>query len=208
MSKGKKPEPKVNLRAVQNANLALITLFSEILETVRKGIDVGNVNMPQGLISTIILADILHGGAYAVPSNELPFYLSDPSLSKYWAGSVKTNEGADTGLAGDIANVFGVQNADYTYREINQDSNVPHVFPKLLSDQAYATIRATFQWLTTQAAFTAGVTNVATLVKTGGEFIKNTGAGIKDVEEGEAANTKAATDVIGALTQLIPKTGK
>jgi hypothetical protein len=194
-----------NTTSIQNANSALAELFTEVLSTLRKGIDVGNVNMPEGLISTMILADLLHGGAYAAPFNELPYYLVDPSLSKYWSGNTATNEGAANGLLGILADVFGVQNADNTFREINQNSNVPHVLPKLLSDQTFAKIVATFQWLTTQLAFTAGVTNVATLVKTGGEFIKNAGQGIQAIEEGQAANTKADAEALTALTQLIPK---
>ena len=166
----------------QTTNESLVRIYDLTVEMLREGIAKGSTNAPLGLISFMAYADLLHGGAYAAPINELPFFMKDPTRSKWYAGELE-NVDVPQGLGGWLGSVLGGLNAGPFVQEIVKDSNVPHVFPKLLSDESYAMLKAVFAWFTST------------------DLLKSAGTGVKTFVE--AGKTIAETG-----TQLLETTGK
>jgi hypothetical protein len=142
---------------------ALVKLYELTIKVLQKGIEVGNTNGAMGLLSLHAYFDLLHGGAYAAPINLLPHYAPDKTQSPYYAGNLQ-NLIPTTWLSWLAASASG-ESATDMMNEIFEDANVPHVFPKLLSDQAYAQIKLGYAQLLSADIFTKGATGVTTLVQ-------------------------------------------
>jgi hypothetical protein len=163
----KKKPTKLTTRArtkFEQANDAIIRLFEATLAVIQDGIKAGKACGPIGLMSLLMYADFLHGGSYAAPINERPFFMQDPSTSPYYAGDLK-NTDASQGFIGWLLSILGVTNAGPLNQEIFIDANVPHVFPKLLSDDAYAAFLVFFAHLSSQEVMQKAGTNLTTLVE-------------------------------------------
>jgi hypothetical protein len=146
---------------------AAIPYLQQALTIIQKATSGGVANPQLALMGMILEADLLHGGAYAVAVNKRPYFANDPSTSPYYAGDLKnTNQGA--GIAGFFASLFSGQNAGELWNQIMTDANVPHVLPKLLSDEAYAE----FMIIAAQTSTT--------------ELFKSTGTGLKTYVEAAA----------------------
>jgi hypothetical protein len=190
-----KPKKKTKLAKRQPAttdlqknNEAILRLYETTLSVIEEGIKAGKACGAVGLMSLLMYADFLHGGAYAAPVNQRPFHMVDPTKSPYFAGELK-NVDASTGFVGWLLNVFGVTNAGPLNQEIFVDANVPHVFPKVLSDDAYAMFIVFFANLSSQEVMQKAGTNLTTLVEAAGK-----------------AETVAAQTVrdVNALTSMLP----
>ncbi len=144
---------------------AVVEIYKATIGTIKQEIDEGATNAPLGLGGQLKMADLLHGGAYAAPINQRPYYLATPNKSPYYAGDLKNLWG--TGLAGFLATLGAGLNASNLADEILIDANVPHVFPKFLSDEVYAMIRVGYAQALTTDLFKTASTGVSTLVKSG-----------------------------------------
>jgi hypothetical protein len=153
---------------LQMNNEAILRLYEDTLSVIEKGINAGKACGPVGLLSLLMYADFLHGGAYAAPINKRPFYMKEPIGSPYFAGDLQ-NTDASSGFVGWLLNVLGVTNAGPLNQQILIDANVPHVFPKLLSDEAYAAFTVFFAHLSSQEVMQKAGTNLTTLVEAAGK---------------------------------------
>jgi hypothetical protein len=164
--------------AIQANTEALLFLYDRTMAILEEGIKKGATNAPLGLISFMAYIDFLHGGAYAAPINEIPFFMKDPSKSKWYAGDLQNTDVAQ-GLGGFLGSILGGLNAGPLVQEVFADANVPHVFPKLMSDTQYAMFKAIFAWLTTTDLLKSASTGVATFVEATGRAIETAGKGVK-----------------------------
>ncbi len=139
----------------------LESYYDSTLRTLGKAVDAGSVNSQMGVAAMVLMADILHGGAYAAGVNERPYFLANPKSSIYYAGELEHNKQGE-GLAGFFAGIWSGQNAGDLWKQIIEDSNVPHVLPKLISDEAYAE----FMIIAAQASSSDLFNSVGTGVKT------------------------------------------
>lgn len=157
----KEKEPKGGTFSLTTQFLERI--YKDTLVLLGESVKVGKTNIPQGLIAQLKFADMLHGGAYAAPINQRPFFMPDPSISPYFAGELRNIP--SQGLASYLASFFTGSNAEILAAEIIMDSNVPHVFPKVLSDEAYAKVVILFAQTATTANFLTASTGVRTLIE-------------------------------------------
>lgn len=153
-----------NASIFQTANEGILHLFDTAVSILNQGIAKGSVDMPLGILSLMLYADLLHGGAYTVPINQLPYHMLDPTTSPYYAGQIK-NTGASEGLLGWLINVLGVTNAGPAVTELFDDGNVPHVLPKLISDQTFACFQILVASIGTTDIFKSAGTGVVTYVE-------------------------------------------
>lgn len=96
----------------------LVEVYKATIEVLGEAVKVGKTQPITGLIALRLYADLLHGGAYKVPAKDLPYY----------------SGGAALVAVTDLTLPIGASEAQ---KEVMMNSETPHVFPKLLSDQAY-----------------------------------------------------------------------
>lgn len=147
-------------------------LYQDMLPLLKDGINVGKSDVPMGLLSLNAAVDLLHGGAYSRPINELPYFANDfnpttGSASSKWSPPNGIKNLYSQGVGGWLAQITAGNNGSALADEILWDSNVPHVLPKLLSDQAYAMHRLLLAQTATGSLFTTAATGLTTLVEGG-----------------------------------------
>lgn len=164
LDQAKEPKRVIDAEITQFYNSALYVL--------NNGISAGKANAGEGLFAIHQLADLLHGGAYAAPITQRPFWLADPKQSIYYAKSdgpqLKDIKAFFTQNLGQIFS-FGGPTAQDWATEIMMNANVPHVLPKLLSDEAYARATIFFGQEASVSLFGNGATGLKTLVDAGTE---------------------------------------
>lgn len=158
---------------------AMEKLYADTLQVIRDGLDVGAANGVVGIDSVDLLWDLLHGGAYARPINELPFFRPDPDASPYYAGDLRNI--TTKGLVSYLADFFAGTDAESLAAEVEMNANVPHVLPKLISDQAYARHIVLRSQAASAGLFNTIGTGLKTYVAAGKEVL---GAAKKDEQEG------------------------
>jgi hypothetical protein len=178
----KKPKKKPTIKAdkaLAQANQAILALYDRTMSMLEEGIRKGATNAPLGLVSFLAYCDVLHGGAYAVPINLRPYHMPDSAKasSPFYAGDI-TNTDVPQGFGGYLGSILGGLNAGPLCQEVMINANVPHVFPKLLSDETFALVKAIFAWFTTVDAFKTVSTGVSTLVEASGKALKSVGEGV------------------------------
>lgn len=138
--------------------------YKDLLELVRDEISAGKANTGEGLMGVLQLADLMHGGAYAVPINQRPFFMVNPSDSPYYAADLSNVTGNN--FINDIIGFFtGGPTGTQWASEVLEDANVPHVLPKLLSDEAYAQVKILFSQAGTTLLFNQTAAGLKTLVE-------------------------------------------
>jgi hypothetical protein len=184
---------------LQSVNKDIVTLFQTTVHMLEETLRAGKLNPAQGLLGMVMVADLLHGGAYTVPNNERPALVGDGS--PYWGGdkilAVDFYPVAGFNIfdiftslfsAGEAVLESGVGNA--IAKEVYLNANVPHVFPKLLSDEGYAKILVMSMYLSHS------------------ELVLKNALGVKTFVEGEAtlitAEAGAVEKVASAVKQLTP----
>lgn len=146
---------------VVDANGFIRAFYSDAMERVKEMIGAGKANIYTGFQGSLLLADMLHGGAYAAPVNLRPYFMKDPTQSPYYAGDLENlNQGG--GLAGLFAKIGAGQDAADLWKQLLMNANVPHVMPKLISDEAFGQ----FMILHAQAGTNFIVQGAATGLKT------------------------------------------
>jgi hypothetical protein len=181
---------------------ALVKIYETTVSVMVEGIKAGKTNTPLGLIHTLGYYSLLHGGAYAAPINQRPFYLKNPATSPYYSGELQ-NLVNDSWVAW-LANSTAGTSASKMANEILIDANVPHVFPKLLDDETFAQMKILYAQAATTDLFQKSATGVTTLVEGITKGLERVGVeeGEREDEDTKAAlrqNTRALTTLIGKL---------
>ena len=165
----------------------IMTMYDRAMGLLDKGINTGFANAPQGMSSMLLMANLLHGGAYAAPINQRPYYLFDRTQSPYWAGYISHSKPGTGGLYDFLSALWGgvgsVSAADFI-EEILVDSNVPHVLPKLIDDETYALFNMTYCQVSTTSLFTSAAGGLKTLVQAGESAANIVRGGGKEEPEG------------------------
>ncbi len=181
--------PKEVVSRPRFASTEVYQIYDKALDILNNGVRAGVSNAPQGMTSLLLMANLLHGGAYAEPINKRPYYLFDRTQSPYWAGYISHSKPGTGGLYDALSSIWGgvggTSAADLV-EEILVDSNVPHVLPKLIDDECYATYVTTYCQLSTTDLFKQGAAGMKTLVEaasTGVRALRGGGGG-KEEEEG------------------------
>ncbi len=148
MKKGATREPRSPSEHQKNF---IEETYERVLPLMEKAIDSGKSNTVEGLIGLLGMFELLHGGAYAAPMNKRPYFMKNPKESKWYAGDVQNQY--SQGLLGFLAQAFSGQNGSALADEVLVNANVPHVLPKLISDEAYAMFRLLFAQASTTQLF-------------------------------------------------------
>lgn len=199
--------PKEVVTRPKYSTQEIYAIYDKALDILNVGVKSGVSNAPQGMTAMMLMADLLHGGAYAVPINQRPYYLTDRSQSPYYAGDIVNSRGSETaGLGNFLQKLWGGDNiAGSLVEEVLVDANVPHVLPKISSDESFATYLVTYAQLSTTDLFKQGTGGMKTLVEaatTGTKAFRGEG---KEEEEGysESDILKLATAMARADTAAL-----
>ena len=187
------------LTKFEMANNAILKMYDATVAVLQEGIRQGTTNTPLGIISFMAYIDLLHGGAYAVPINQLPFFLEDKTKSPYYTGPLK-NADMPQGAAGWLGSIFGGLNAGPLFQETMENANAPHIFPKLLSDQMYGYLKGIFAWFTSTELLKEAGTGVTTFVAAGAKALEAVGK----LEESTGKAIQSATPSAEQINALMP----
>jgi hypothetical protein len=183
---------------------ALKDIYKDTIDVAKRMMQAGAANGALAWFGAGIYADLLHGGAYSCAMTERPYYFGGinpqstwtPTTSKYDPGPISL---PSQGLLPWLGSLFigpGGSPAQL-FDEVIVDANCPHIFPKLLSDEAYALIKVGQSYALDKDIFTTGVTGLTTLVNAESNLIRATGEAVGEVGG-------ALPKVAGALSTLIP----
>lgn len=158
---------------------ALVTVYKETIAVARDMMKGGKANIHLGYFGTAIYADLLHGGAYACPIDERPFYKGSIQSGKFLPGGTDYDpqqiENLPSAGIGDwIASVFGGSGSSPArlYDEVLINANCPHIFPKLLSDETFGQMKLGLAYAIGTDAFKNGASGIQTLVEAETEFVR------------------------------------
>lgn len=193
--------PAREKRAFEIANNSLIEIYDTTISMLLEGIRKGATDAPLGLLSLMLYADLLHGGSYTVPIQSRPYYLADPTQSKYYQGKI-INTQASEGFIGWLLGNLGITNPGPLAQEVIIDSNVPHVFPKLISDEAYSYFMTVFGYIASTDIFKSAGTGVNTFVEAAAKATK---AGTEAMNAMKP--TEADIKTLDSLLKLLPAAG-
>ena len=132
-------------------------VYENTIRVLREGITVGHTNIPVGIQSLGMYADLLHGGAYTTPIEELPYY--KPAVQKQIQfDQLKSSSGitfflksplivdiyAELDERGNVTHPNPLYialptgaKAEQVEVILNSAGGAEHRFPKLLSDQQF-----------------------------------------------------------------------
>jgi hypothetical protein len=158
---------------------ALVTVYKETIAVTNSMMKGGKANTMLGYFGTLIYMDLLHGGAYDCPINERPYYRGRVQSGKFYPGGTPYDPPdienlPSEGIADWIASLFsgsGTKPAAL-YDEILVNANCPHIFPKLLSDEAYGVGRLSLAYAAGTDLFKTAATGIQTLVEAETEFVR------------------------------------
>jgi hypothetical protein len=205
----KTPKRKIRTLAVRppqtalaQSNEALLHMYDSTLTMLQEGIRKGATNYPLGIMAFMSYVDFLHGGAYTRPTSELPYFMKDPTKSPYYNANL-VNFGISEGLLGWLISIFGTFNPTELVKEVMMNANVPHVFPKLISDEHYALLKATFAYWATLDAFQKTSTGVSTFVEGMASSFKTATEGVKNLEQAASDAAKVTAENVDKLLPLL-----
>lgn len=152
----------------------LVSVYQSTIAIIEEAIKAGKTNVPMGMLAMVMYADLLHGGAYKEPVEKLPYYSKDPNNQPI----------IDLPLA-----------AKEAQKEVMFNSNNKHIFPKLLSDQAYFIIKEWADIGMTVDVFKNASTGLSTLVESSGKAAR-------DVQYGSARMMEESAPILKMLAGL------
>lgn len=156
-------EKKTLMEVAELASSTLVDLFDITAKVLMEGIKQTKSSPAVGLQSVGLFADLLHGGAYRRDVSLLPYY-----SKKVQDQIERIGFGATEIQLPDGRYVTLPKGAKPEQQEIIINSDVPHVFPKLLSDQQYYLQKEWASLFQTSALVTQTVTTpLTTLVEAG-----------------------------------------
>lgn len=173
---------------IKLSTAALVHMFDSTTHLLEETLKAGKLNPAQGLIGMAMIADLLHGGAYKAAPQDRP--AMGGKNAHYYNGPISIEQPDMYPVRGinfldPIGSFFGILSDNTTndyaksiISEIYLNANVPHMFPKLLSDEAYAKIMVLIAYLSHSA------------------IVQEAGIGVKTFVEGSAIPVKTAAEAI------------
>lgn len=148
-------------------------VFKETLAVVRDEIKQTEVSPAVGMLGVGHFNDLLHGGAFTVSIDKLPYYNPEVQAQLKLVGaesalSLVSPTVVDLTPWG-LGKIALPQGAKPEQIETLLNSNAPRRFPKILSDQECFLNKEWRSLFFTQNLATGIVSNITTLVKTGAE---------------------------------------
>ena len=189
MAGAKQPAPARIVRRAESTDDFIRRFYSDTFRLVEESISAGKANIYTGYQGMLLLADMLHGGAYAAPVNQRPYFMAIPEMSPYYAGPL-VNDSQGGGLAGIFASLGSGQNASDLFKQLLMNANVPHVLPKLISDEAYGQFMILHAQAGTNFVVQGAVTGLKTLVESGKEMFGDE-FGTRGLREGARLSREA-----------------
>jgi hypothetical protein len=203
----KREKPTAGIKTLPSVNANIVTLFNSTLHMLEQTIMSAKMNPAQGILGMMMVADLLHGGAYTVRMGNRPALVG--SKSTYYdkenlppaeqfpisgwnwldpIGSIfQIFQGADE-------SIIGAQMAS----EVYLNGNVPHKFPKLISDEVYAKILVSGFYLIHQSVCTIGMQNFKTYVEASAIPFKTAGEVLKDIGAAAGGTTTSAEGAVSS----------
>jgi|SRR5208337_1112197 len=181
---------------LERSSAQLVQLFNTTIGMLKETIKTGKLNPAQNILGMMIIADLMHGGAYAAPMYQRPF--SAGSKSPYFLSQITVPsadiypiEGAATWdwsplnmILNILAPVTTTTSAQQLIAEVYANADVPHVLPKILSDEAYANIRVLMCYLAHTTLVKEKGLGITTFVEAETKEITAGAAAFKTVAEG------------------------
>jgi hypothetical protein len=164
-------------RLIQSVNRNLVEVYSRTLTMLEETMKNAKISPGQGLLGMMMVADLLHGGAYAAPTSQRPFFVGKSSVYYVDIGKVANTTIEQFPISGInffdiigslIAIFQGAQQSNVgaaITAEVYMNANVPHKFPKLLSDEAYAKILVSGFYLIHEDIAGKGYQNLKTFIE-------------------------------------------
>jgi hypothetical protein len=168
-----KKEPPAET-ALEGTTNAILHMFDRAVHLLEATLTAGKVNPAQGLFGMIMISDLLHGGAYVGPAADRPalggkaskYYqdisITKPDLYPLTGFNILDPLGSFFNIIGEATTTVYAQSI---VTEIYLNANVPHKFPKLLSDEAYARIQIMAAYLSHSAYVKENANGIKTLVE-------------------------------------------
>jgi hypothetical protein len=209
--KQKKPSKGANTLESVNANI--VTIFQTTVHMLEETLRAGKLNPAEGLLGMVMIADLMHGGAYTVPNSDRPALVG--KYSPYYGGDqiiFAVTGGTDFyPVAG--FNIFDIFSSLFTTAEasletnvgqaiaaeVYANANVPHLFPKLLSDEAYAKILVMSLYMAHSEIVLKNATAARTFVEGESKLVTAEAGALKEVAGSGAAAIKQLAPVLGLV---------
>jgi hypothetical protein len=179
---------------------ALVTIYDKTINITNSMMKGGKANTLLAYFGTLIYTDLLHGGAYAIPIDQRPYYQGQIVGGRFVGGGTKydpqnVSNLPSSGILGWLTQLFAGSGANPAalFDEVLIDSNCPHIFPKLLSDEAYGLTKLGLAYAAGTDMFKTASTGLATLVEAESSLISASGEAFKDVFGTGAANPKLSS---------------
>jgi hypothetical protein len=178
---------------------ALVTIYDKTISVVDTMIKSGKTNAASTWFGILIYADLLHGGRYTVPINNLPYYVG--SASEYYPGNLSSQSTPQAGIIDLITSFIAGTGPDPTqqYREVLMDANVPHILPKLLSDEAYGLLKMGLIYQGGSGLFTDAAKGLSTLVEAESKLISAEGQAIGSAARGIGQGAASLAPLLSLL---------
>jgi hypothetical protein len=184
---------------------ALVRIYELTISVTHEMVKASKVNAALSYFGVLIYADLLHGGAYLTPINNRPYYVGE--ASEHYAGTLQHMD--DTSLADLVAQIFAGSaiKPKEIFNEVLTNANCPHVFPKLLSDEAYALLKASLVFQGGADLFGKSASGLATLVEAESKLISATGSAIGAAGQGVGSAASGIGKGAAALAPLLELVG-
>jgi hypothetical protein len=157
----------------------LVRVYKETIDVAKKMMAGGKANVHLGYFGTLIYTDLLHGGAYACSIDERPYYHGSISGGVFTPGGTPYDPQGlanlpSQGILDWITQLFAGSGPSPAklFDEVLINANCPHIFPKLLSDEAYGLTKLGLAYAAGTDAFKNAATGIHTLVDAETDFVK------------------------------------
>jgi hypothetical protein len=195
---------------IESVNKDLVAIYDRTLSKLEETMKNAKINPGQGLLGMLMVADLLHGGAYACPTSDRPFLVG--KTSQYYVKTILPTVDQFPITAGlsfldIVGSLLGIlqqanegQVGAAITSEIYSNANCPHKFPKLLSDEIYSRIVVAGIYLIHQDIAGKGYANLKT-------FVEASAIPLKTAAEATEKTTEAITRMLSALPAETGETG-
>lgn len=178
---------------------ALVSIYDKtiaVVDTMMKG---GKANSALSFFGTLIYGDLLHGGAYACPINQRPFYKTGSRFDPGPLGNLPKEALLDW-----ITGLFAGTGAKPTalFDEVLINANCPHIFPKLLSDEAFGLLKLALAYQGGVNLFQDSAKGLATLVEAESHVIAATGQAAAGIGTGVQRTIGTLAPLLSSLAPV------
>ncbi len=212
--KAKQPKQRktIGKTAFETTNQALVSMFHDTVHMLEETLKSGKLNPAQGLLGMMMVADLLHGGALTVANSERPYLVG--AKSKYYAkldaiGATDFYPIRGLNILDIVGSYFGIQSdieenkvGQMITTEVYMNANCPHVFPKFLSDEAYAKVFVMAEFLSHSDVVIKTALGVKTFVEASAIPVSTLAGAVESVGKGIEAATPSGAQMKNLLPLL------